>query len=121
MAGANKVLLDSLVAQRSDGELIVGRGVPDSWLGHNEPLTVTNFPTIDGGRLGLTISSLGRSVTLWLRGRRPEGPILFQLPAFVRNIEAVSVGTIDQTTGTVMLGSGRRKVTVELRRPPGSA
>ncbi len=32
MAGANKVLLDSLVAERTDGDLVVGRGIPLSWL-----------------------------------------------------------------------------------------
>ena len=32
IAGADKVLLDSLVAQRSDGSLVVGRGVPPGWL-----------------------------------------------------------------------------------------
>ena len=32
MAQANNVLLDSLVAQDSDGTLIVGRGVPSTWL-----------------------------------------------------------------------------------------
>ena len=32
MANANMVLLDSLVAQRADGSLVVGRGVPDAWV-----------------------------------------------------------------------------------------
>ena len=32
MANANMVLLDSLAAQRADGSLIVGRGVPGGWL-----------------------------------------------------------------------------------------
>jgi len=32
MANANLVLLDSLVAERSNGSLIVGRGVPASWI-----------------------------------------------------------------------------------------
>ena len=33
----NKVLLDSLVAQSSDGALVVGRGVPDAWLRRRTP------------------------------------------------------------------------------------
>ena len=32
IANANMVLLDSLAAQRADGSLIVGRGVPDAWV-----------------------------------------------------------------------------------------
>ena len=37
IANANKVLLDSLAAQKSDGDLVVGRGVPDSWLATRTP------------------------------------------------------------------------------------
>ena len=32
IAGADKVLLDSLVAQQSNGSLVIGRGVPPAWL-----------------------------------------------------------------------------------------
>ena len=90
MAGANKVLLDSLVAQRADGSLVVGRGVPPGWLARGTPITVSNFPTTAGRRIGLTISSSGRSVSLTLRGPRPAGPVLFQLPSFVHNLAAAS-------------------------------
>jgi hypothetical protein len=120
MAGANKVLLDSLVAQRSDGALIVGRGVPDSWLGPSQPIAVTDFPTTDGRRVSLTIASHGRSVSLALRGQLPTGPVLFELPSFVHNLATASAGRIDQATGTVTLAPGTRSVTVELRRAPGS-
>jgi hypothetical protein len=57
MAQANKVLLDSLAAVDSDGTLIVGRGVPAAWLGAHQQIAVANFPTIDGKRLNLRISS----------------------------------------------------------------
>ena len=73
MSQANKVLLDSLVAQSSDGTLIVGRGVPAQWLGDGSSISVTNFPTTDGKRLSLKISSRGRSVSLALSGQSPSG------------------------------------------------
>jgi hypothetical protein len=120
MAGANKVLLDSLAAQRSDGALIVGQGVPTRWLRLAEPITVTDFPTTDGRRLSLTITSRGSSVSLHLSGQLPTGPVLFQLPSFVHNLSAASAGRVDQATGTVTLPPGTRAVTVELRRGPGS-
>ena len=44
MAGANKVLLDSLVAQASDGDLVVGRGVPATWLTGGPPIAVHQLP-----------------------------------------------------------------------------
>ena len=119
MAGANKVLLDSLVALRSDGALIVGRGIPPSWLRGGSPIEVTRFPATDGRRVGLSVSSQGRSVSLQLRGSAPAGPVLFQLPSFVDNIESTTAGRADQATGTVTLSPGTRAVTVVLRHPPG--
>jgi hypothetical protein len=118
MAGADKVLLDSLVALRSDGSLVVGRGLPPSWLDRGKPIAVTNFPTTTGHRVGLSISSSGRSVSLTMRGAVPTGAVLFQLPTFVHNIASTSAGTVNQATGTVSLKPAVRHVTVTLRRAP---
>jgi hypothetical protein len=119
MSQANGVLLASLVAQRTDGALVVGRGVPSNWLGRDTPISVTNFPTTDGRRLSLRISSSGPSVSLTLRGQPPSGPVLFQLPQFIDNIETTSAGRIDQGTGTVTLSPATKSVTVQLRAAPG--
>ena len=116
IANANKVLLDSLVAQAADGTLIVGRGVPDKWVTSGETISVTNFPTTNGTRVGVRIAAGSRSVTLSLSGS--TGTVLFQLPQFVDNIASSTAGTIDQTTGTVRLTLPQRTVTVRLRRPP---
>ena len=89
MANANMVLLDSLAAQRSDGSLVIGRGVPDSWVSARQVITVANFPTVAGHRTGLTIRSTGAAVTLTLTGARPR-PVLFQLPAFVGTSPALA-------------------------------
>jgi hypothetical protein len=118
MSQANGVLLASLVAQRTDGALVVGRGVPAQWLGGDRPISVTNFPTTDGRRVSLRISSRGRSVSLTLGGHLPAGPVLFQLPQFIDNIATSSAGRIDQRTGTVTLSSATRSVTVQLRAAP---
>ena len=119
MANANMVLLDSLAAQRSDGGLVVGRGVPDSWVTSGQVVSLANFPTTGfpttGGRhTGLTIRTSGSTVTLTLNGDQPAGPVLFQLPAFVRNIAHASAGTVDEATGTVTLPATTRSVTVQL-------
>jgi hypothetical protein len=115
---ANMVLLDSLVAQRSDGALIVGRGVPANWLKTGDAISVDNFPTINNQRLSMRITTSGREVTLDLGGRLPSGSILFELPSFVKNIASSSSGTIDQQSGTVMLPTGVRSVTVTLKKAP---
>ncbi len=118
IAGANKVLLDSLVAQRSDGSLVIGRGVPAGWLGSGKSMAVTNFPTTEGRRLSVTISSGERSVSVSLGGQAPAGPVLVEFPSLVDNIASTSAGTINQHHGTVTLNARTRSVTVELRHSP---
>jgi hypothetical protein len=117
MAGADKVLLDSVAAQRADGALIVGRGLPSSWLDRT-PIAVTNFPTTDGRRIGLTITSAGSAITLTVHGKAP-GPVLFQVPSFIGNIASASAGRVDQAGGSVTVPPGTHRVTVEMRSPPG--
>jgi hypothetical protein len=114
MANANLVLLDSLAAQRSDGSLVVGRGVPDSWVRPGQVIGLANFPGTGGKHIGLTIRTSGSTVTLTFSGNKPSGPVLFQLPAFVGSIAHASAGTVDNKTGTVTLAPAVRSVTVRL-------
>jgi hypothetical protein len=118
IAGANKVLLDSLVAQRAGGSLVVGRGVPPAWLRSGTPITVTNFPTTAGRRAAVTITCTGKEVSLTLRGAAPQGPVLFQLPSFIHDIAATSAGSVNQASGTVTVPPGVRHVTVTMRTAP---
>ncbi len=114
-ADANLTLLASLVAERGDGTLIVGRGVPRSWTRSGPAIRVANFPITGGRRLGVDVRTAGRQVTLRVSGARPAGPVLFQLPAFVHNLRATSAGLLDDDTGTVTLPAATRQVTVTLR------
>jgi hypothetical protein len=118
MAGANRVLLDSLVAQRWDGTLVVGRGIPALWLREGRPIAVSNFPIAGDRRLSLRITTTGRTVSLTLAGAEPTGRILFELPSFVANIASSSAGSIDEGTGTVALRPGTDRVVIDLRRAP---
>ena len=118
IAGSDKVLLDSIVAQRADGSVVVGRAIPPQWLNSGAPIALTNFPTTDGKRSSFTIDAHGTAVTLTLGGASSPGKILFELPSFVGNVAATSAGAIDQASGTVTLGPGVRHVTVTLRRAP---
>jgi hypothetical protein len=115
MANANLVLLDSLVAERADGTLIVGRGVPDSWVRPGQVIALAGVPVTGGRRLDLRVTTKGRAVTLTLPGSRPAGPVLFQLPAFVRDIARTSAGRVNEQTGTVTVPASTRSVTVTLR------
>jgi hypothetical protein len=117
MANANLVLLDSLVAQRSNGTLIVGRGVPASWIQSGQaPIKLANIPVAGGKRIGLTITTRGRTVTLALTGSRLTAGVQFELPAFVGNIVRTSAGQFSLSSGVVTLPAAARTVTVTLRQ-----
>ena len=114
IANANKVLLDSLVAQAADGTLIVGRGVPDAWLTAGETISVTNFPTTDGHRLSVRISGGDRSVTLTVNGiDRARCSSSSRRSSTTSRRRARE--TIDEATGTVRLSANEQSVTVQLR------
>jgi hypothetical protein len=117
LAGADKVLLDSIVAQAANGSLVVGRGIPDAWLGQ-APVSVENFAATGGRRLGVRIVAHGRSLSFSFSGRLPPGPVLLELPAFVHGVATTSTGTTNEHTGTVTLPPGSRRAVVTLRRLP---
>jgi hypothetical protein len=117
-ADANLVLLASLVAEKADGSVIVGRGVPSSWVDSRSGIELANYPIGGGRHLGLAVSGHGTKVRLRLTGARPSGPVLFQLPAFVNNLRSASSGKIDQKSGTVTLSPSTRSVVVTLKHRP---
>ncbi len=118
IANANKVLLDSLVAQTADGSLLVGRGVPNQWLRRGEAISVANFPTTSGARISLSVSVKRRTATLRVTSGRPAGDVIFELPAFVHNVASASTGMVDEATGAVRVSAKTQSVTVRLLTVP---
>ncbi|MCX2951594.1 hypothetical protein [Lentzea sp. NEAU-D7] len=118
-ANASKVLLDSLAAEKLDGTVIIGRGVPNQWLRDGATTSVGNYPIAGGRRMGAAITASGANVTLTLTGAVPAGGVRFELPAFLGgNIARASAGTVDNAKGVVALPPGTTSVTVTLARPP---
>jgi hypothetical protein len=113
-------LLDSLVSVRTDGSLIVGRGVPGTWVTSGQQIAVSNFPTTNGHRIGLNITTQGNAVTLRLTGEL-SGPVIFELPAFTGNIASASSGAVDNAAGAVTLPAHARSVTVTLAHAPAAS
>jgi hypothetical protein len=79
---------------------------------------LANFPSTDGRRIAVDITSTGQSVTLSVSGASSCGEVLFELPDFVDNIRSATSGTIDRRSGTVTvtLSAHQRRVTVPLVR-----
>jgi hypothetical protein len=113
---ATKVLFDSLVAQKSDGTVIIGRGVPNEWITGRQKIAIDNYPVADGKRLGFRLTASGKTVSIELTGDGPTGYSI-ELPALKDNIASVSVKgvAINQTGGTVLLPGGTKRVTITLQ------
>jgi hypothetical protein len=116
-ANASKELLDSLIAEKSDGSVLVGRGVPTEWLRNGQKVSVSNYP-IAGGRAGATISASGSTVTLTMSGKKPSGAVQFSVPEFIGNIASASTGSIDNAGGVVTVPAGTTSVTITLAAAP---
>ncbi|MEV6266824.1 sugar-binding protein [Kribbella sp. NPDC051936] len=117
---ATKVLFDSLIAEKSDGTVIIGRGVPNEWIRNRQQIALNSYP-VTGGRIGYQLTTSGRTVTLRLSGdtAKPTGYSI-ELPVLRDNIAHVSTegAVVDQVTGTVRLPRGTTQATVVLRRAP---
>jgi len=88
IANANKVLLDSVAAQRSDGTLLIGTGIPNSWLHSAKPIVLKNFPTTNGQRVSITLSFTGHSVAATVRGF--TGKAVLNIPGVRGKVTVVS-------------------------------
>lgn len=115
---ATKVLFDSLIAEKSDGTVIIGRGVPNEWIRNRQKIGLNDYPVANGSRLGYQLTTAGKTVTLQLTGNTatPTSYSL-ELPALRNNIAYVAArgATINQTAGTIHLPHGTTRVTVVLR------
>lgn len=78
---ATKVLLDSLISERTDGTLILLRGVPEAWRG--QTIAVENFP-VHGGRMSMRLEN-GKILTL--SGAIAARSVEVTLPDGVRTVQ----------------------------------
>ncbi len=108
-------LLDSLIVEKSDGTVLVGRGVPDAWVAEGQVIELTNYPISDNRRIGIRVEGLpGNQVRLALTGDQPKGKVVFNLPIFLKGIASTSAGIFDPNEGAVILDPGITKVVIKL-------
>ena len=111
-----KVLLDSLLAEKADGTVVAGRGVPLSWNEAGEEIKVSNFLCENGKRIGFTMTSEDDSITFTLTGDSLENvSVSLELPILKDNIKRVSAGcNFDSAKGTVIIPAGVRTIVITL-------
>lgn len=114
-----KVLLDSLIAEKSDGTLIIGRGILKEWVAENV-IEIKNVP-VEGGRVGYSLTKKGNHIILEINREhgQTEHPASLELIGLKNNIVAVSDAecTYDNEKGIVTIPTGIDKVIVTTREP----
>ena len=124
-AMGSNVLWDSLVSLKSDGSVIIGRGVPSEWVASGKNVAVSNVPVSNGGRIGYSLSTSGSTVTVKLTGDRGKVTATsIELAAARNNISHLalkgagsSLAGIDLAGGRIRVPKGTSEVTITLGKP----
>ena len=113
---SSKLLTEAIIAEKIDGKVIVGRGVPNEWIAKGKEIDISNYPVTGNRRMGVKIETIGNNqVKLTLSGQAPKGDIIFNLPAFLNNnIKSTTAGKIDKIESAVVLPASAKTVTVTL-------
>ena len=112
-------LLDSLIVEKSDGTVLVGRGIPTAWVTNGQVIELSNYPISGNKRMGIWIEGLpGDQVRLALTGDAPVSNVIFNLPVFINNIRSATDGVVNSAAGEVILPPGMSSVTVNLMAFP---
>ena len=108
---ATKVLIDSFFAEKADGSIIAGRGLPLEFNADGEEIKISNYLCGGGKRIGFHMNTNDKTVTFELTGDELENTVSLELLAFVDNIESVSEGcTFDAARGSVQIPAGIKTV-----------
>lgn len=109
---ATKVLWDSLIVQKADSTLLIGRGIPADWIESGKRTVISDYPLNGGRKIGFSLVSSDDEITLTLTG---DGAgtceARLELIGLRGNVESASC-EYDNESGTVVIPRGITQVTV---------
>ena len=112
---ATKVLIDSLIAEKVSGEIIIGRGIPKEWITSGETIRINQYPITGNRKMGYDLKVSGKTINIHFKGDSPTGTISVELPILKNNIASVSTGKFDLSAGSICLPTGTKDVTIVLK------
>ncbi len=116
----NKVFIEAMIAERFDGTVIVGRGIPGRWLnGDDSPIDISNVPITDNRRMGYHLTSDGEYIEITFTGDDPVNDIWVDLPVFIGNdVFNADKGVVDYDNNRLILPSDTDSVIISLSGIP---
>jgi len=114
---SKQALLQACVSVRTDGTVIIGRGIPNHWLKPGNVIEWANVNVNDNRKINFKITSERNTVTIQIWGDTPNGSVRFNLPIFKDNIASATTGIVDRVRGVLTLSPFTHSATVTLRNP----
>ena len=114
---AKQALLQACASVKTDGTVILGRGVPNHWMFPGSVIEWANITINKSKKINFRIRAEEQSVELEIWGDVPDGTVLLNLPLLQNNVRSTSTGTFDLAKGSVTLARDTRKVKVLLLSP----
>lgn len=111
-----KVLVDSLIAEKADGTVLIGRGIPAEWIGNDEVVEIDQYP-VAGGKMGYTMNTDGTTLKIDFTGDTNRVKSI-ELLGLKDNIVSADGLTFDVAAGTVTVPADVTSVTVEMKNNP---
>ena len=110
-------LLEATASVKTDGTVIIGRGIPNEWMVSGTPIEWQNISINDGRKFNSLklYAADAKTVKLELAGDDAVGDIVLDLAALKDNIASVSGGTFDNAAGTVTVPGNTKQLTVTLK------
>lgn len=117
-SGATKVLIDSLVAEKADSTVIVGRELPNEWLTNGQTIEIESYPVF-GGNMNYLMSISDKTITIIFTGNTDRVKSV-EFLALKRNIASADGCAYNSATGTVTVPADVDTVVIEVRNNPTS-
>jgi hypothetical protein len=115
---SNQALLQVCASVKTDGTVIIGRGIPDYWLEPGSVIEWANVNVNQGRKISFRITAVKSEIRLRIWGDIRNGEVHLNLPVLKNNIAASDAGRIDNEKGLVALSPSTHSVSVKLRNPP---
>ena len=108
-----QAILQACVSVKTDGTVIIGRGIPESWLYDGSVIAWDHVNVNDGRTIDFTLTTSGSEIKLSIMGDIPNGDIILDLPIMENGVLEATAGEV-LPSGALKLSADTREVTIRI-------
>jgi len=116
-----QAMLQLCISVKTDGTIILGRGIPNEWLDSGKVISWRNVRINNNKKIDFSIKKTDKKINIYLKGDKTEGNILVDIPMCVNNIASVKSNTgkivkKDYRYGKVWVSGDTKDISIRLKR-----